>query len=476
MRLTFTNHGVLFVGTQVLSSQSIRVKSISSQNFNVELLKDYSCLFLEQDHHTFEMIRSIRGSHFPEIYLKPLFIQPDLSQADHNHWLTALADGFSSGESPLQYLMPITSTIDKLNYSIELYQQHEVENQHNDRDPATRLLRFLHSRKTSLNPIRRSSSLFGYSYPMLDCIFGDNDFQQLGILDYLEQQHLVKGQFVDRVHLCPRCYSGFLNFRETCPKCQSTHLHSEDLIHHFRCGHVSPESHFHKDGQWQCPKCKRSIKHVGVDMDRPGTVHTCLQCQHLFQEAHLNIVCFHCGKQSPSEELQLQDFKEYQITPMGANSALLGVLLSLREALKKQIDIVDTDTFRVMCLVEKSRIIRYQKSQSILGVFSFASVMESISLLGSSRVSRLIHELAAEIHSATRTSDVVTFLNENTMAFLLPETSKQGATIALDRLKERIQKLIFSSVGVQVELESTVLPVDKELDFMQILSTYKLAR
>lgn len=125
-----------------------------------------------------------------------------------------------------------------------------------------------------------------------------------------------KSKFIDRVHICPSCGESHLLFIECCPKCNSSDISQEQMIHHFRCANISPESSYAFDGQLVCPKCKRMLRHIGVDYDRPATVYTC-NCGNTFIAPSMKVLCTNCSTVSTPEELNPVDVWEYKLTPAG---------------------------------------------------------------------------------------------------------------------------------------------------------------
>ena len=135
--------------------------------------------------------------------------------------------------------------------------------------------------------------------------------QKLEELGYAERTRLV-----DRIHICKECGDSHQLFVECCPKCKSSDIRQESMIHHFRCANISPESSYFKDGQLVCPKCRRTLRHIGVDYDRPATVFSCY-CGNTFLQSAMKVVCTNCLNESSPEELTPVDVYEYKLTPAG---------------------------------------------------------------------------------------------------------------------------------------------------------------
>lgn len=463
---------IVYIGepkdVQNISAPDQQIRVISYKAFDPE--EDYCCtvFVVQQSDHAKDIINAIRSSKRPRMYLLPLYLD-GYSHSDRDPGLAHLVDGFLEGEDVARFVRMHESFLAKVHYEIRELLNSAGDDAVRDSDPALRVIRFLYTRRRDLEPVRDPHSLFGYKYPLVDLQFNEDTYQKFTLLDYLESRHLLSGVFHDRIHLCPECYSGFLNFREVCTKCGSANLDTESLLHHFSCGHVAPQSAFERQGRFICPKCQKEPRHIGVDMDRPGFVHTCQECHHVFQEPDVDTVCYRCARQTDPEELSHQDIKIYRLTPMGSNSALFGVLLSLKEALRKELESVDLDTFKVISDMEKSRIQRYKKSTSSVGVLNMENIAQAFGLLGSSAVSELISEISAEIQKTIRTSDTVSFLNDSTLILLFTETPHDGTKVVMERLKDRIQKLVSGSVKFDLEVNLEILPVDAEFSLEQMM-------
>lgn len=155
--------------------------------------------------------------------------------------------------------------------------------QGSDANLGVRLLRYLYVRQDEIAPIRGVWSIYGYHYPKLSMFLETEDMSVVKVLQYLESQALIEGDFQDKAYACARCGCNFLNFREVCPHCGSANLRVDDLVHHFRCGHVAPEPEFKDNGDLTCPKCSRPLTSLGTDYDKPSLVYTCRDCGHTFQ-------------------------------------------------------------------------------------------------------------------------------------------------------------------------------------------------
>ncbi len=133
----------------------------------------------------------------------------------------------------------------------------------------------------------------------------------------LESKYIEPVKFVERIHLCPMCQSSLLLFVECCPKCHSSNIVEEDMIHHFRCASISPESEYQYDGELRCPKCKHFLRHIGIDYDRPAKVYSCNECGAAQMHSEMKVMCAVCGHTTQPHMLNPYDIQEYAFTQEG---------------------------------------------------------------------------------------------------------------------------------------------------------------
>lgn len=142
----------------------------------------------------------------------------------------------------------------------------------------------------------------------------ERDFfiSQLLRLGYVRQT-----RFIDKIHVCPICHRSNLLFFECCPKCGSSDIREEPVLHHFRCANVSPETSYQWDGELRCPKCHHTLRHIGVDYDKPSSIFTCKQCDETFMYPDMRVLCPDSRRTWKTDDLKPIDVHEYEFTPEG---------------------------------------------------------------------------------------------------------------------------------------------------------------
>ena len=283
--------------------------------------EDFDAIFINVAHRSYEenrlIVRWLSPIRVNKCFLKPRFATSSLEE--FMRYASYIIDGFC--ESPLDevftdYIEEVYGNIEKYNISRELT---------NDLSTTSRIL---------ANMVRLDISRGRLTYTM-HSVRGLSEGYSAMYLAYYDNQETLqheermkfglkieelgfaeRSRFIDRVHVCHNCGHSHLLFIECCPKCRSSNINQEQMIHHFRCANISPETTYAYDGQLVCPKCNRVLRHIGVDYDRPATVYTC-NCGNTFIAAAMKVVCTECGSESTPDELAPIDVWEYKLTPKG---------------------------------------------------------------------------------------------------------------------------------------------------------------
>ncbi len=137
------------------------------------------------------------------------------------------------------------------------------------------------------------------------------------ISQLLKLGYIRHTRFIDKIHVCPVCHQSHLLFFESCPKCGSSDIREEPVLHHFRCANVSPENTYQWDGELRCPKCHHTLRHIGVDYDKPSSIFTCKQCDETFMYPDMRVLCPESRRTWTPDDLVPIDVKEYEFTPEG---------------------------------------------------------------------------------------------------------------------------------------------------------------
>ncbi|MES9832967.1 MAG: diguanylate cyclase [Candidatus Thiodiazotropha sp. DIVDIV] len=414
-----------------------------------------------------KIIGMVRHKLIPAVYLKPMVLIS--ARGDLPKSLRDLADLVIT---PQQMNSELPSThldeIESVNRRINSLQDQKLKA---DTNLALRVVRYLYSRDREIEPTPSIHSRGGYSYPGIESLFGANDQSMWQTLEFLNSQHLVQTRFITRTHHCASCGCAFLNFKETCPQCQSEELESDDLVHHFRCGYTSELSDFKQQEKLVCPKCDRTLRHIGVDYDKPSVMYHCRSCDHRFQEPEIATTCYDCQRTAPPENQIHRNIEAYKLSMLGENAALFGIDSLFASILERKLQLLPLDLFERFISVEKARISRYKLSNSSLLLFDIKGLEEIYLKLGE-RTSEVFEELANLFYAMLRNSDLISSRNESLFLMLLTETSPEDAQIVEQRLTEGVAELLNASLGASPEIISNIVSIDASLDLTAYLEGF----
>jgi GGDEF domain-containing protein len=394
-----------------------------------------------------EAIRTIKTK--PSLFLKPLLIfsaHPikELREVVDEEIILPVSQ--ITLDSKIEKLLSISHRLN------ELIDISEVGSQNNLKEIL--LLQFLYTRDDYLlNPIRNLASSLGYSYPLAQLLLDTAPGTEVELIEGLEENLLLKGKLVDKINLCPFCEHYQINFREVCPNCRSLNIKEESTIHHFRCAYVGREKEFRDGFVLRCPKCRKEIRHIGVDYDKPSEDLWCDDCGSNFSEPLVQCLCLHCAQTFSPEDTLLKLIKSFSLTPEGYRAAAEGILpsTSLMNILRKEIGFYTFEVFKELFRLEVLRCNRYQYDSTLvhLKIKNFREIIEQESI---SRARELRKEIAAVFKDTFRETDILTDISDNENLIIFTHTELEGTQIAIERLKERLNTLFKKKLDCEHSL------------------------
>jgi len=272
-----------------------------------------------------------------------------------------------------------------------------------------------------------------------------------GYLDALADAGLLERSFFDRLHQCSVCGASRLNVREECPACQAGHIEEESLIHHYRCAYQGLEREFFQDNRLICPKCRRELRHYGVDYDRPGTAYHCRACGHTSSEPAVGFICADCSAHTSSEAAPRRDWHHYRLTGEGRDALLAGRLptRSLAESVRATVPgALARRHFDMIADFQRRIAERYERPLTAWRLTVEPATgedgMAELGLAERERAYRLVAEVVAQ---AIRDCDAVT-ADRNEVTVLMPETDQAGAQVAMDRVQKRLEESVSNDLNV----------------------------
>lgn len=452
-----------------------KVKNIKLELFyenKIDFIQYYKAVIIDSynfnEDEIITIIKKIRSSNNIFIYLLPVFIISNkLEHIENKIFLEEVVDGFLDESSITNFIENPSDILHKIRLKTNQLTENIVDN-----NIYLKILRYLYTRNKILKPVFNPKGIINYTYPVVSIFLSKEDKVLLNIVNFLENEGFISGTLIDKIHLCPNCYSSLINFREICPKCGSIDIYFEDIIHHFRCGYVGKETDFKQGISLVCPKCGKTLNSLGVDYDKPSIIYECNSCKAIFQEANVDAVCFNCGFKTEADNLILQNIKEYELTSLGESVAIYSFDISFSSLLKKELNILDLDTFKYFIETEIARKKRYKGTPSSLGILYIQNINDLYLKLGEN-TKKLAQEIAHDIKNSIRKSDVISLNNQSLFLFLFTETPKKGGNVIINRLKDKIYNLIKDNFKLNIEISTNIIEINKNSEISEIFERIK---
>jgi hypothetical protein len=228
--------------------------------------------------------------------------------------------------------------------------------------------------------------------------------------------------------------------RDGCVACGSVNIDEVTLLHHFSCAHQAPENTFTAaDGAYVCPKCRKELRHFGLDYDKPGVVCVCNSCGHEASESQVHGRCLACGNGFAAAASPRMELDDYVLTEAGIHALFSGNARVRNTAalLGESLSLLNIETFTVMAA----------QMDAISRRHSLSSLVVSIDLRDASRTSgnaaaeiRLFYRLGAEIARIVRPTDAITY-DMGTIYLLLPGSDADDAMGLEKRLTAALRQV-----------------------------------
>ncbi|MHA1268319.1 MAG: hypothetical protein ACTSPY_00910 [Candidatus Helarchaeota archaeon] len=149
----------------------------------------------------------------------------------------------------------------------------------------------------------------GIYYPDLEKIIG-NSVKIEDIFSKLEKENIINKKIVDNLIICPNCASTYLKISRACPLCSSLRIIEGNVIEHFNCGHLDFERDFIKNNMI-CLKCSQKLQTEGIDYQKLGHYHYCLDCEKYIRDLKEVHKCLNCRNVFDSKSISLKPIYEY---------------------------------------------------------------------------------------------------------------------------------------------------------------------
>ena len=270
-------------------------------------------------------------------------------------------------------------------------------------------------------------------------------------LEGLAALDLLRRRFFTRTHACGRCGSARLHAFEACRACGSGDLGEEKLVHHYRCGWQAPESRFVQGRLLVCPKCRRELRHFGVDYGKPGIVIACRQCGTSEDEPAPMFACLDCAATNRTTDNSPADWYHYDLTEEGIRALRDGRLprLSIAPVLEAHGRAFALREFQLLAAEGMRILARYARPFAV-GRVSIANVAELRQKLGATDVDAAFRLAIEVVVGSLRDSDFVAADGTDSMLIGFPETSARDADCILKRLKKEVAGAVTAPLQLMV--------------------------
>ncbi len=399
------------------------------------------------------ILKKVRAAKEPAAYLKPIFIQ----SSSMPEQIVQLSDGLLD-----EYA--IRTTEHKCIQIINRIKTIRAGCQHLDHSQSLVLktLQYIYTRQQPLAPFRDRTSKIGYSFPFLSSFIDERDhLELLNLLQSKQYTSFFNSKMVDKVNHCSNCQGTYLNFREVCSSCGSLELSSENMIHHFRCAYIGPESDFVDGADLACPKCNKSLRHIGIDYDKPSEMSHCKSCNHQAQDVVMKASCVDCGQDMDLEQIASQDICHFSITEQGEQLATHGFATSTAPPNSQPQHLNQNynnntsgnyfgwSLFKILVRQELERSASGQQN-TYLGEVRFREA--AFSMLSEKSKEVLQKELLSIIGQYLRPDDIISTANFSTYAFLMPNCDQRLAAQMKEVITYNLKKLIGDNIMQRDEM------------------------
>jgi len=184
-----------------------------------------------------------------------------------------------------------------------------------------------------LTPRWQLETELGYVYPEAEEIVDKNNKVVEAKLRELYEAGVLDRHFFDKVFRCPFCGFPSVLLRYSCTRCGSRNIRQEDMIQHYKCGHVDLARRFKTGDKLICPQCAAELESLGKDYLKPGVMFECQNCGDISGSVHKKMFCYTCNNLIEKDKEVLEDVWVYKIS--NENRTLLLEVLKPRQRIRE---------------------------------------------------------------------------------------------------------------------------------------------
>ncbi len=303
------------------------------------------------------------------------------------------------------------------------------------------ICRYLFARKTQqLLPQMTCHNPYGFSYPLVNALSPEgtaNDHWYV-LNALVKREYLEPVEASNEIQVCSQCEGGLLNFKNCCPNCESVDLHMEPFVHCFSCGNVGPVKELMSHQELVCNRCQTTLKHIGIDYDKPLEDKICEKCQHRFFEPNTLSVCLFCSHVSNPDALNTRKLNAFRLTRKGGTFAK-NQLQKLELDLGAFFQLVNFSLWELIVQWQMRVCQRHTEVEFVAGVIfveNINALVEEVGFLKTEQQLVLFYENA---RSLFRSTDLIS-VDDERLFCLLTMTNLGHIEVIQERIKQFDEK------------------------------------
>ena len=136
----------------------------------------------------------------------------------------------------------------------------------------------------------------GFRYPQAEQFIAGPVTETLYLIRKLYEAGILLKKYRDKAVACPSCLSPAVSVKYLCVSCASSNIEKRRILEHAPCGFADVEELYLKDGDWICPKCRKTLakeelqeraanfhcRDCGESFEKPTWMHNCKKCKFNF--------------------------------------------------------------------------------------------------------------------------------------------------------------------------------------------------
>lgn len=327
---------------------------------------------------------------------------------------------------------------------------------------------------TVINPVFSPFKPKGYSYPDIDRVSDELESVE-SYLDMLAEKGFFAKKLNNRFRLCKQCGTHHINYREVCPACSSLDIEKKQMIHHFHCGHIDSFESYMKGTDLICPKCEQTLRHIGLDYEKPSEYYKCSSCQVIVAEPKVEPECLVCGITCETHETIEKHIFSYEITELAYEAVKNGVISGVDLAsilFDNHTKLYNKQYFEIELKRELIRMTRYESDFTL--ILARIEKVEEVQLNHPDKIVWYVNTIFKALCKYLRDLDTTCVWESNTLGILLTETNYEEAMFVAKRISSNIGSLEYLYDIAKPEITFSIIQGDSSFETSGQLITLAL--